>query len=356
VILCENCDSALALELGARIAEALGRAFHIRDDDVFLTASTGIALADSGSTPESLLRDADAAMYCAKDNGRARVEVFDDALRERVTSRLRIESALRHALPRNELAVHYQPIVSLADGSVMGLEALLRWTHPELGPISPADFIPRAEETGLIVPIGRWVVEQACREAVRWRADHGTGPDFYVSVNLSPRQLAQPDFPSTVASILEQSGMDPAQLAFEITESILMQNERPLAALDELRGLGVGIILDDFGTGYSSLGYLQRLPIDTVKLDRAFITGLEDAGSTSTAIVSAVVTMAQALDLTVVGEGVETAEQGERLRRLGCGLAQGFHFGRPAPPETFTALLGGQLQARRAAAPARRVA
>jgi diguanylate cyclase (GGDEF)-like protein len=336
IILCDDVtDDAQARLVGERLLRSFEEGpFDIFGDHVHVTASVGIALADSASTPESLVRDADAAMYRSKESGRARVEVFDEQLRRRVMDRLRLEGALRRAAEAGELTLAYQPIVSLADGSPEHVEALMRWHSEELGHVSPAEFIPLAEETGLIVPLGRWALEQACADAAAWRA---AGEVASVCVNISPRQLVQPEFASMVAEILERTGLHPAGLGLEITESVLMeQGDRPLRVLRELRQLGVRVILDDFGTGYSSLGYLQELPLDTVKLDRAFIAGLDEPGNeSSSAIVSAVVTMAHALELSVVGEGVETPEQAERLRRLGCAMAQGFWFARPEPAPNF---------------------
>ena len=331
IVLCEDVEGeADAIAVGERILAAFQEGpFAVFDDEVFVTASVGLALATPEATPGSLVRDADTAMYRAKEQGSGRLEVFDDRLRGRVLDRLRLESALRRAVERRELTLAYQPIVALGDSTVTHVEALLRWQHAELGHVSPGDFIPIAEETGLIVPLGRWVLEQACRDAAEWQA---RGEAAAVSVNISPRQLAQPDFADMVRGVLEATGLPPEGLGLEITETVLMeQGDRPLAVLAAVRELGVSVILDDFGTGYSSLGYLQRLPIDTVKLDRSFIADLGDEGQGSAAIVQAVVTMAHALELSVVGEGVETNAQAERLRRLGCAMAQGFWFARPVP-------------------------
>jgi diguanylate cyclase (GGDEF)-like protein/PAS domain S-box-containing protein len=331
IVLCEDIDGEEeAIIVGERILESFNAGpFAVFEDEVFVTASVGVAIARSDSTPGALVRDADTAMYRAKEQGAGRLELFDDHLRGRVLDRLRLESALRRAVEGRELTLAYQPIVALGDRSVAHVEALLRWEHAELGHVSPADFIPVAEETGLIVPLGRWVLEQACRDAAEWQRH---GEPASVCVNISPRQLAQPDFAEMVREVLEETGLPPAGLGLEITETVLMeQGDRPLEVLGLVRALGVSVILDDFGTGYSSLGYLQRLPIDTVKLDRSFIADLTEDGDESAAIVQAVVTMAHALELTVVGEGVETPDQADRLRRLGCAMAQGFWFARPVP-------------------------
>jgi diguanylate cyclase (GGDEF)-like protein len=336
IVLCEDVDDEVQARLvGERLLATFDEGpFAVFDDEVHVTASVGIALADAHSTPESLVRDADAAMYRSKEDGRARVERFDERLRRRVLDRLRLEGALRRAVEQGEFTLAYQPIVSLCDGAPEHVEALMRWNSDELGPVSPAEFIPLAEETGLIVPLGRWALDRACRDAAAWRA---AGEPASVYVNISPRQLAQSDFAAMVAAVLEDTGLEPGGLGLEITESVLMeQGDRPVRVLCELRELGVRVILDDFGTGYSSLGYLKELPLDTVKLDRAFISGLDEPGNeSSSAIVSAVVTMAHALELTVVGEGVETSEQADRLRRLGCAMAQGFWFARPEPAPNF---------------------
>ena len=331
IVLCEDVDGEEeAIAVGERLLASFAEGpFPVFEDEVYVTASVGVAVARPDSTPGSLVRDADTAMYRAKEQGSGRLELFDDRLRGRVLDRMRLESALRRAVERCELTLAYQPIVALGDRSVAHVEALLRWEHAELGHVSPGDFIPVAEETGLIIPLGRWVLERACRDAAEWQ---GAGAHASVCVNISPRQLAQPDFADIVADVLEVTGLAPSRLGLEITESVLMeQGDRPLEVLSRVRALGVSVILDDFGTGYSSLGYLQRLPIDTVKLDRSFIADLGEDGSEAAAIVQAVVTMAHALELSVVGEGVETPDQADRLRRLGCAMAQGFWFARPVP-------------------------
>ncbi len=288
--------------------------------------------------PEELLRDADAAMYRAKELGKARCEVFDMSMRERAVERLDLEGSLRHALDRGELKMLYQPQVELSTGRITGAEALIRWYHPERGLIVPPAFIPIAEQTGLIVPIGAWVVEESCRQAAKWAA---TGDrDLSVSVNVSPRQLAAGDFPKVVESALEATGLDPRLLCLEITESaVLADPEAATVALERLKALGVRLAIDDFGIGYSSLAQLKALlPVDTIKIDKSFVDGLNN-NSEDTAIVDAVLRLAAGLNLSAVAEGVETAEQVEALLALGCSLSQGFHFARPQPPEELERLL-----------------
>jgi EAL domain-containing protein (putative c-di-GMP-specific phosphodiesterase class I) len=290
-------------------------------------------------TPERLLRDADVAMFTAKELGRDRIEVFDDAMRERAVTRLDIERSLRRALLRDEFRVHYQPLVQFDRSEVIGFEALLRWEHPERGLLGPAEFLPVAEETGLIVSIGAWVIHEVCRQAARWIAvAPPETPPLGVSVNLSARQLAHPDLVATVAEALALTGLPPHLLVLEITESVLM-TDRDLAVtiLHALRSLGVRLSIDDFGTGQSSLGYLKSLPVDSLKIDRSFVDGLGSDPDDS-AIVAAVVHMGHALGLTVTAEGIETPRQLSELRALGCDLGQGFYFARPQPGEIAAAL------------------
>jgi EAL domain-containing protein (putative c-di-GMP-specific phosphodiesterase class I) len=297
-------------------------------------------VARPGDTPEGLIRDADAAMYRAKARGRGRYELFDQKMRERVSERLRIETALRKALADGGLELHYQPIVLLSDRSIIGAEALLRWNDPERGWIPPSDFIPIAEESGLIVPIGDWVIEEATRVARDWPAPRPGAPRPTVAVNLSARQVANPGFAARLAETLEQSGLEPERLSLEITETVLMEEaEAPMEAVRDLKRLGVRLVLDDFGTGYSSLSYLNRLPIDVLKLDRSFIAPLRERRDTTAAIVYGVVTMAEALGMTVVAEGIEENAQVDTLRALGCDYAQGYLFARAMPAAAFRELL-----------------
>jgi EAL domain-containing protein (putative c-di-GMP-specific phosphodiesterase class I) len=265
--------------------------------------------------------------------------VFDDVMRARAFARLRVENDLRRALDRHELALVYQPVVSLHDQSLVGVEALVRWHHPDRGLVPPSDFIEIAEENGLIEPIGRWVLEEACRQAGRWHQAHPDHAPIGVSVNLSAVQVAQKTLADTVSEVLETTGIDPSVLSLEITESaILTEMETVGAALAPLKALGVRLVLDDFGTGYSSLGYLTHLPLDTLKIDRSFIDGL-GIDPRDTAITEAIIAMSHALSLDVVAEGVETAVQTRELERLGCQLAQGFRFSVPVPAIDITRIL-----------------
>ena len=290
--------------------------------------------------PEELLSDADAALYRAKEGGRGRHEVFDVGMRDSITARLRIEADLRRALERgDELWVAYQPFYHLPGGEVAGVEALLRWDHPELGPVPPAEFIPVAEDSGLIVELGERVLREACGQVARWRADTPAS-SLRLTVNVSARQMALSGLPGTVGTILRETGLEPTSLGLEITEGLLME-ETPatLETLRALQRLGIRLLLDDFGTGYSSLGYLRRHPLDVIKIDRAFVDDLGEDGRGDAAIVQAIVGMAKALKMRVIPEGVETAGQLARLIELGCDYAQGFHLSRPLPAPALEALL-----------------
>ena len=338
VIVCDDVSIAEIEQIARGVLEALSQPCLFDGHETSVTASLGIALADEESTPETLLRGSDAAMHLAKQRGRGRLEVFDEVLRTRVDSKFATESALRLALERNEFAVHYQPVVDLLTGAMVGAEALLRWQHPERGLVSPADFIPLAEESGLIVPIGAWVLEQACIQLVEWQREQS---GMTVSVNLSVRQVLATDIVGVVHDILLRTGLPPATLCLELTESVFMEDldyfSRTLAGL---KALGVQLAIDDFGTGYSSLSYLKRFPIDAVKVDRAFVDGL-GTDPHHTALVEAILAMADALDLTVTAEGVETQDQLAHLRRLRCPSAQGFYLSRPVPAPEVTRFVNG---------------
>ncbi len=350
VVLCEDLHSEQdVVHLAERILDCLREPFEIGSHELFTSVTIGLALARRGDAPEGLIRDADAAMYRAKAGGRARYELFDEAMRERVSERLSIETALRRAVADEALSLHFQPIVALADRSIVGAEALLRWKHPERGWISPEQFIPIAEDSGLIVQIGEWVLDEAMRAAMRWPEVRAGGGKPQLAVNLSARQVAQRGFSKKLAAALERTGLPSERLSLEITESVLIEEaEAPVETVRELKRLGIALVLDDFGTGYSSLSYLNRLPIDVLKLDRSFIARLRDRRETSGAIVSGVVTMAEALGITVVAEGVEEASQAEQLRALGCGFAQGFFFARPMPAGDLECLLRARPQMPRA--------
>ncbi|HZJ25764.1 MAG TPA: PAS domain S-box protein [Acidimicrobiia bacterium] len=331
-----------AIDVAERILDKLSAPFVLNGAHQFLTASIGIALATGGyEIPEDLLRDADAAMYRAKDHGKARWELFDEGMRARARERLETESAMHRALERGEFRVYYQPIVSLTEVRYVGVEALLRWQHPERGIIAPGDFVALAEETGLIVPLGAWVLSEVARQHRLWSENPRVDPSLVVSVNLSAKQISHPEIVETVARVLDRGELRPENLCLEITESVLLDDAG--AALKTLTGfkeLGVALSMDDFGTGYSSLGYLKRFPIDSVKVDRSFVDGLGHDPEDS-AIVAGVVGLGRALGLTVVGEGVESEEQLGALVSLGCHQAQGFFFSPPRVPEEIEPLLAG---------------
>jgi diguanylate cyclase (GGDEF)-like protein len=328
-----------ATRIAERIAEALARPFVLREREHFVSASIGISIGDGGEAPEALIRDADSALYRAKERGRGGYEIFDEVMRSRVIEHMQTENDLRRAIQRQELELHYQPVVRLRDGSVVAMEALLRWNHPDRGLLGPLAFIPVAEESRLIVPIGRWVVEQACRQASVWQQLNPDSAPIGVSVNLSARQIADPDLISHLEGSIKANMIEPSSVWLELTESTLLDEtvfvER---TLDALRGLGVHLVLDDFGVGFSSLGYLKRLPLSMIKLDRSFVKNLSE-GSHEAAIVRAVNEMANTIGIAVVAEGVETEEQVRVASELGCGYAQGFHFAVPTPAPEVPALL-----------------
>ena len=343
-ILCDDIDGERdAVLIAERVAEAVGAPFALENTETFLTASVGIALTggnDQGA--ESLIRDADSAMYRAKERGKSRYELFDSVMRARAVERLEIENALHRALERGEFCICYQPAVYLETGRIMGVEALVRWQHPTRGLLPPEAFITAAEETGLIVGLGAWVLREACRQWQAWSATGAAVPR--ISVNLSARQLAQPGLADMVAQILAETGTDPAALSLEITESTIVEDEdSAITALSALKKQGVAIGLDDFGTGYASLSLLKLLPVDVVKVDQSFVAGF-GRDPKDAPIVSAVIGLARALGLTVIAEGVETTEQVYALRAMRCECAQGFYFARPLAPEEVTPLLTRPLK------------
>jgi diguanylate cyclase (GGDEF)-like protein len=338
----EALDDADAERLADRLLDAVQEPIETGDTVIRVTASAGIALGPSSADGAALLRDADAAMYLAKDRGRSRHEVFNEDLRDRARTRLTIETELRVALERGELHVAYQPKVDLLTQRAVGVEALLRWDHPALGSVSPATFIPVAEDTGLIVPIGRFVLDEACEQAARWRRE---GIEVDVAVNLSGRQLTDPTLLEHVARALAANGLEPGCLCLELTESILMRDTaRTATVLDAIHRLGVQISIDDFGTGYSSLAYLHRFPVDELKIDRSFVHNLTDAAHQQS-LVTAMIAMGKALGLRVVAEGVEGQREAELLGAMGCDLAQGYLFARPQPADAVGPLLRGATTA-----------
>ncbi|MEY2588900.1 MAG: hypothetical protein QOJ67_884 [Acidimicrobiaceae bacterium] len=344
VILCEGLSTAKeAHDLAARLRQALLPAFVFDGRDVRLTMSIGLAIAggDAGDeTAETLVRDADLAMYRAKELGRDRVELFDNQLRQHAAAKFETETALRRAVSQREFVVHYQPLVDLKQRKVVGVEALVRWNDPERGLLSPDKFIPIAEDTGLIGPVGNIVLTDACRQVAEWNQDRGELDQLTVSVNLSARQLDLTELAESVTEALTVTGLDPVLLWLEITETTLMKDApSTLEALYALKALGVTLVVDDFGTGYSSLLYLRRFPVDVLKVDQSFVAGLGDSAE-DTAIVVGVVRLAQALGLSAVAEGVETPEQLEQLALLGCELAQGFFWSPPLSADDFEAWLG----------------
>jgi EAL domain-containing protein (putative c-di-GMP-specific phosphodiesterase class I) len=290
--------------------------------------------------PEELLSDADAALYRAKERGRGRHEVFDAGLRARITSRLQVEADLRRALDAgDQLSLAYQPFYHLGSGRIHGVEALLRWGHPERGMIPPADFIPVAEDSGLIVELGEFVLSTACAQVARWRAETPM-KELRLTVNVSARQMALSGIPGTVGAILRETGLPANGLGLEITEGVLLEDTAATTeTLESLRRLGVRLMLDDFGTGYSSLGYLRRHPLDVLKIDRSFVHDLGEDGRGDAAIIQAIVGMAHALGMRVVPEGVESAGQLQRLVELGCDYAQGYHLARPVAAPQLEQLL-----------------
>jgi diguanylate cyclase (GGDEF)-like protein/PAS domain S-box-containing protein len=333
-------DRKGAVAYAWRLLSAFDRPFVLDGVECFITASVGIAFGVGGDDPNDVLRQADAAMYHAKQSGRARVEVFDETLTARAAERLEMESSLHQALLGDQLSVAYQPVVALDSGETVGVEALVRWQHPERGSVPPLAFIPVAEESGLILQIGRWVLARACAQGAQWINKVDDPSEFTVSVNVSSRQLEHDRMIGEVAAALDDSGLPPQCLVLEITESFFIRDlQAAVRRLQALRRLGLRIAIDDFGTGFSSLNSLSRLPIDVVKIDKSFIDAL---GTRYDAVVGAVVEVARAFDLRVVAEGIEREEQRQRLLELGCPFAQGYLFGKPAvPAEVETLFLRG---------------
>ena len=334
VLLEEVADGADAVHVAERLLDELQRPVVVSGHEVTVGASIGIATGCVAA--DDLLRNADFAMYQAKAGGRGRYALFEPEMHASALARLKLEADLRRAVERDELFLHYQPIVSVATGGIVAVEALVRWRHPERGVVPPGDFITLAEEQGLIVPIGSWVLREACRQGAAW---HRRSPFLRVGVNVSGRQLAEPSLAAEIEAALADTGMNAEHLVLELTETVLMRDvDETAARLDEIKRLGPEIAVDDFGTGYSSLQYLLRFPIDSLKVARTFVDGLDGGGDRAT-LARAIIDLAASLDMRTVGEGVERPEQLACLSALGCDLAQGFLLGRPMPADELTALL-----------------
>jgi len=338
ILLEDVAEPSDANRIADRIHDELNAPIELKEQEVFTAVSIGIAHGASRYTkPEEILRDADTALYRAKAQGRGRSIEFDPSMHDRAVALLQLETDLRRALERNELRLHYQPVISLKSGKITGAEALVRWMHPLRGLVPPGDFIPLAEETGLIVGIGAWVLQEACKQGREWQERFGVAIDM--GVNLSSKQFLQPDLVGQVAAVLQKTGFSPKHLRLEITETVLMEKGVAVAdVMTELRAMGIRLDLDDFGTGYSSLSYLHQFPLDTLKIDRSFVSRI-NATDEGAEIVNTILALAASLDMEVVAEGVETAEQLSKLRELKCGYAQGYHLCKPVESGRFGALL-----------------
>jgi len=332
VLLDDIRDDADAQRVSERLHEALAEPIQVEGQEVFTTASIGIAMhVHSEETPEDLLNAAETAMRRARGAGEERSAYFDRGMHDKARARLELETDLRRAVDGGSFELHYQPIVDLDDASVVGFEGLIRWDHHVRGMVSPAMFIPISEETGLIVPIGRWVLREACRQLRTWVDEHPGADQLLISVNVSGREFDQPDLADRILATIDEVGLAPGQLKLEITETAIIRSpETAVAVLTRLKDAGIKLALDDFGTGYSSLSYLHRLPFDTIKIDRSFINEIGGDGQ-SPVIVRTILSLADSLGMEVIAEGIETADQWQVLRELGCQFGQGWHFGRPVP-------------------------
>jgi diguanylate cyclase (GGDEF)-like protein/PAS domain S-box-containing protein len=349
VLLEDGDDEGMtAADVAQRLLEMLEDPFMLDETEVFARASIGISVAEPGDIltdgAEELLRNADVAMYMAKENGKNRYQLFEPAMHDTALKRLELKASLQRALEHGEFRLFYQPVIELESGRISGVEALIRWFHPERGLVPPLDFIPLAEETGLIVPIGRWVLLEACSYAADLQRRYPSDPPLHMAVNLSARQVARPEIVDDVRQILDDTGLDPSTLILEITESVMMQDmEMAIARLTELKTLGVQLAIDDFGTGYSSLNYVRRFPVDILKVDKSFIDGVTDGGESS-ALTAAVIELAGILNLRPVAEGIERADQLERLLDLHCDLGQGYLFARPLEDNDLEGMLAERQQ------------
>ena len=344
VLLEDVTDQRSAVYAAKRIGEEVRTPTEVDGSEVLVSASIGVAIGGSSQEagPEDLLRNADVAMHAAKRKGKARYRVFDPGADTTTSGRSLVEADMRRAIEEGEFRVHYQPLVELRSGRVCGFEALLRWQHPIYGLILPGEFVPLAEQTGLIVPIGRWVLQEACRQVRLWQNEHPGPPPLTLNVNVSARQFGQPNLTEEFLSILEKSELDPHHLQLEITESVMVYDVSASVALGELKSAGVKLAMDDFGTGYSNLSYVKRLPVDTLKIDRSYVRGL-GRNAEDTAIVHATVAFAKALGLSLAAEGIENTGQLARLRDLGCELGQGYNFAKPLPSQEVPAFLSAHL-------------
>ena len=340
ILLEDEASAQRASRVAERVIDELRAPFDLDGREVYVSASVGIAVSHDGREEAAeLLRNADVAMYRAKQRGSGQYDLFEPGMRAALVERLELESDLQRAVEQEEFTLVYQPIVSLEQGVVRGVEALLRWSHPTRGVVGPLRFVPLAEENGLIVPIGRWALQAACRQAVRWQREYPADPPRTMSVNLSARQLQQSGLVPEVANALEVSGLDPNCLVLEITESVVVQDvDATITKLRALKQLGIRIAIDDFGTGYSSLSYLRQLPVDVLKIDKSFVDGIADDPEAA-ALARAIVGMASTLSLRVVAEGIEKPDQLDELRRMGCELGQGYLFAKPLEAAEVARLL-----------------
>jgi diguanylate cyclase (GGDEF)-like protein/PAS domain S-box-containing protein len=335
VLLEDTAGTSEAIRVAQRIAEDLREPFTVDDFQVSVNTSIGITLgtAQAKDDPERMLREADSAMYRAKEEGPGRYAVFDPAMQARAQKRLELEAELRQALEQGEFVLYYQPEVSLHDGKMVGIEALLRWQHPQRGLLQPSAFMPLAEETDLIVPIGRWVLEEACGQAKRWEEERPLASPMTMEINLSSKQLRRQGLVRTVEEALTRADLEVHTLALDMTETVLIRvSEDNTQALDALKEMGVRLGLDDFGTGYSSLSYLKRFPVDRVKVDKSFVKGLGE-NATDTALVRMIIDLCHTLGVEVLAEGIETSDQATLLRDMGCDMGQGYYFARPLRAE-----------------------
>jgi EAL domain-containing protein (putative c-di-GMP-specific phosphodiesterase class I) len=338
-------DMAAADEEGeqviARIGDSLRRPFFVDGKDVVISASIGITVStpDRVEGADELLRNADVAMYSAKERGNGRSATFEPSMHKAALERLEMEADLRRAVERQEFQAYYQPLIDLATGTMTGVEALIRWRHPTRGLVPPLEFIPLAEDTGLILPIGRWILREACQQARKWQLLYPDRKPLVVNVNLSARQLQEPGLVEDVAQALAETGLPPHTLVLEITESVLMHDaEATVGWLRELSALGVQLAIDDFGTGYSSLSYLRQFPVNTLKIDKSFVDGVR-LGSEQSTLASAIIELGRKLGLKTVAEGIEQADQLAELGALGCDVGQGYLFARPLDSDALEALL-----------------